>query len=116
MYLVSEGNRFMKIVSTFSRRCFELAGVSTQQIEEMDFVTYPTADFFSALSEAQYLFTSSLYDISKEVIEAGPRLKLIQTMGVGFNKIDRDWRQSVIFLCATIRRATAPPWRNTRSV
>lgn len=90
----------MKIVSTFSRQSFELANVALHQNEEVTFAPFLSEEFFSALAEADCLFTSSLFDLNKEVIGAGKHLKLIQTMGVGFNLIDLDYAaQQSIYVC-----------------
>lgn len=78
----------MNLVSTFNRQIFELAGATPEQLDSIRFTSFGTEDFFKALADAECLFTSSLFDLDKKIIDAAPKLKLIQTMGVGYNQID----------------------------
>lgn len=90
----------MKIVCTFSPSFMEHASVQFPAEWELQFVPYKSGDLHAAFSDADCLFISSLQPLGNEMIAHASRLRLINTLGVGFNKIDLDYtRGRGIYVC-----------------
>ncbi|MDR1559584.1 MAG: glycerate dehydrogenase [Clostridiales bacterium] len=90
----------MKIMSTVDRECFKIARIDPSIVDEIAFSGFKSDQFFLDLVGADCLYTQSMNEISKDIINAGPRLKLIQTLGVGYEKVDLDFARSRgVFVC-----------------
>ena len=63
--------------------------------------------------DAQVLFADPIIDVDREIIGLLPQLKLIQSEGVAFNRIDLEAARGGAFMCATTRGATPTRWRST---
>ena len=79
-----------KVVITVPKARYEQFGVSIPSEWDVTFVPKPYTDeeLIQAVKTADYLLVGSGDRVSKEVINAGSNLKLIQTEGVGFDKVD----------------------------
>lgn len=78
------------VVITVHKSRFEQLGITTPANWDVAFVDNPftEADLLAAAKDAEYLLVESGDRITKEVIDACPCLKMIQTEGVAFDKVD----------------------------
>ena len=91
-----------KVVITVPKARYEQFGVNIPEKWDVTFVPKPYTDeeLIQAVKTADYLLVGSGDRVSKEVINAGSNLKLIQTEGVGFDKVDgQAAREKGIYLC-----------------
>lgn len=67
-------------------------GVEKPEGMEFDFIEWPCSDeeLKEALKDADILWTGPVDFIRKDVIDSAKNLKLIQSLGVGFDKIDLE--------------------------
>ena len=79
----------MKIVSTVPRARFEKHGTKIPEGIELLFLNELDASALSAVQdEADGVLAQSVDFITREFINNCPNLKIIQTEGVGFDKVD----------------------------
>ncbi len=78
------------VVITVHRSRFEQFGIKIPSDWDVAFVDNPYTEdaLIAAAKDAEYLLVESGDRVSKEVINACPQLKLIQTEGVAFDKVD----------------------------
>ena len=78
------------VVITVHRSRFEQFGIKIPSDWDVTFVDNPYTEdaLIAAAKDAEYLLVESGDRVSKEVIDACPQLKLIQTEGVAFDKVD----------------------------
>lgn len=78
------------VVITVHKSRFEQLGITAPANWDVAFVDNPftEADLLAAAKDAEYLLVESGDRITKEVIDACPCLKMIQTEGVAFDKVD----------------------------
>jgi len=91
-----------KVVITVPKARYEQFGVIIPEKWDVTFVPKPYTDeeLIQAVKTADYLLVGSGDRVSKEVINACSNLKLIQTEGVGFDKVDgQAAREKGIYLC-----------------
>ncbi len=79
-----------KLVSTVAPSRFEKYGIYFPEDWDITYVDVPYTDeqLIEALKGVEYLFVGAVHPVSAAVIEANPQLKLIQSEGVAFDKID----------------------------
>lgn len=79
-----------KIVVTVAPSRFEKYGIHFPEDWEITYVDVPYTDeeLIKALEGVEYLFVGAVHPVSAAVIKANPQLKLIQSEGVAFDKID----------------------------
>lgn len=79
-----------RIKSTIKPPLVERFGVEIPEGMELEFINYPCTDdeLIAAAKDADVLWVSPVDIISKNVIDSLPNLKLIQSLGVAFDKID----------------------------
>lgn len=91
-----------KIVSTMKRALMEKFGVEKPAGWEIEYVDYPCADdvIAEACKDADYLLCGPVDPISKNLIDKIGHIKLIHSLGVGFDKIDlQAAKDNDIFVC-----------------
>ena len=78
------------VVSTVASQRFEKYGVSFPEGWNVHFIhrPYTDAELTEACKQADYLLVDSVDPVSADVIASCPKLKLIHTEGVGFDKVD----------------------------
>ena len=90
----------MKIVTTFARESLEVSGLTDGRLQKMVYAEYGTQGFAEELTDAEALFISSLFPLDRGILEQAKKLRLIQTMGVGYEKIDLQYTaQRRIYVC-----------------
>ena len=79
-----------KIVSTVLQSRFDKYGIHFPEDWEITYLETPYTDeeMIKAIGDKEYLLVNATHRVSKEVIDACPNLKLIQSEGVAFNMID----------------------------
>ena len=79
-----------KIVSTVLQSRFDKYGIHFPEDWEITYLEapYTDEDMIKAIGDKEYLLVNATHRISKDVIDACPNLKLIQSEGVAFNMID----------------------------
>ena len=79
-----------KIVSTVLQSRFDKYGIHFPEDWEITYLEspYTDEDMIKAIGDKEYLLVNATHRVSKEVIDACPNLKLIQSEGVAFNMID----------------------------
>ena len=79
-----------KIVSTVLASRFDKYGIHFPEDWEITYLEapYTDEDMIKAIGDKEYLLVNATHRVSKEVIDACPNLKLIQSEGVAFNMID----------------------------
>ena len=79
-----------KIVSTVLQSRFDKYGIHFPEDWEITYLEAPYTDeeMIKAIGDKEYLLVNATHRVSKEVIDACPNLKLIQSEGVAFNMID----------------------------
>lgn len=92
-----------KIKCTFSPSVVDRFGKNRPKEMDFDYINYPLSDedFIEQLKDADILFCGPMEFITKKIIEGGKKLKLIQSIGAGYDKIDLEYaRQRGIYVCA----------------
>ena len=92
-----------KVVSIVNKNLNEKFGKIKPEGIEYVYLEYPCSDdeLVAALQDADALFSASMEYIRKDVIDRCPKLKLIQTIGAGFDKIDSAAaKEKGIYVCA----------------
>lgn len=90
------------VVITVHKSRFEQFGITPPAKWDVLFLNNPFSkeELIAAAKDAEYLLVESGDKITKEVIDACPKLKMIQTEGVAFDKVDgAAAREKGIFLC-----------------
>ncbi len=79
-----------KVVTTITTQRFDKYDVHFPAEWDVTYVKEPYTDdeLIAAAKDAEILFVGSVHTVSKAVIAACPKLKFIQTEGVGFDKVD----------------------------
>lgn len=91
-----------KIKCTCVPKTIERFGVKKPEGMDFEYVNYPCSDeeLIEACKDADILFCGPVDFIRKNVIDACPNLKLIQSQGVGFDKIDLEAAKAKgIYVC-----------------
>lgn len=81
-----------QIKSTLTPNIVDRFGVPKPEGMDFEYVKYPCSDeeLIEQIKDADILFCGPVDFIRKNVIDAMPNLKLIQSLGVGFDKIDLE--------------------------
>lgn len=77
----------MKIVCTLSPDFFSSTGISFPEEWALQFIPFKSEALEPALADADCWFASSLQPLTEERLSWGKKLKLVQTLGVGYDKI-----------------------------
>ncbi len=91
-----------KIVSTMKQALMEKFGVEKPAGWEIEYIDYPCADdvIVEACKDAQYLLCGPVDPLSKDLINRISHIKLIHSLGVGFDKIDlQAAKDNNIYVC-----------------
>lgn len=91
-----------KIVSTMKQALMEKFGVEKPAGWEIEYVDYPCDDdvIAEACKDADYLLCGPVDPISKNLIDKISHIKLIHSLGVGFDKIDlQAAKDQNIYVC-----------------
>ena len=60
----------------------------------------PAADYLAAAGDADFIIADAIGEVSGDLIEAMPRLRLIHSEGVAYNRIDIDAaRRNHVYVC-----------------
>ena len=60
----------------------------------------PAADYLAAAGDAEFIIADAIGEVSGDLIEAMPRLRLIHSEGVAYNRIDIDAaRRNHVYVC-----------------
>lgn len=92
----------IRIKSTIKPPLVERFGVPVPEGMELEFVNFPCSDdeLIESVKDADILWVSPVDVISKKVIDSIPNLKLIQSLGVAFDKIDLDAaKERGVYVC-----------------
>lgn len=90
----------MYIVCTLAPDFLDHMRIRLPQEWEIAFVPYKGEALPTALAQADCWFISSLQPVHADMLQHAKRLRLIHTLGVGFNKIDLSYtRAHGIFVC-----------------
>ncbi len=81
-----------QIKSTIKPPLVERFGVAIPEGMELEFINYPCTDeeLIEQAKDADVLWVSPVDIINKKVIDSLPNLKIIQSLGVAFDKIDLE--------------------------
>ena len=81
-----------KIKCTFTPKIIEKFGGEKPEGMDFEYIKFPCSDeeLIEQLKEADVLFCGPVDFIRKNVIDSLPNLKLIQSLGVGYDKIDLE--------------------------
>ncbi|MDD6919633.1 MAG: 2-hydroxyacid dehydrogenase [Eubacteriales bacterium] len=81
-----------KVVALREPKGVQRFGVPIPEGMEIDFIQWPCSDeeLKAALKDADVLWCGPVDIINKDVIDSAKNLKLIQSLGVGFDKIDLE--------------------------
>ncbi len=81
-----------KVIALREPKGVQRFGVEKPEGMEFDFINYPCSDeeLMLAMKDADILWCGPVDVISKEIIDNSVNLKLIQSLGVGFDKIDLE--------------------------
>ena len=81
-----------KVIALKEPKGVQRFGVEKPEGMEFDFIEWPCSDeeLKEALKDADILWTGPVDFIRKDVIDSAKNLKLIQSLGVGFDKIDLE--------------------------
>ena len=91
-----------RIVSSLPKSRFERYGVLPPSDLDVIYIEPTEQKFLAHIKGADFLWISSLDPIGAELIRASDRLKLIQTQGVGYDKIDlAAAAEKGIYVCNT---------------
>lgn len=98
-----------KIVSTVLQSRFDKYGIHFPQDWEITYLESPYTDeeMIQAIGDKEYLLVNATHRVSKEVMDACPNLKLVQSEGVAFNMIDVNAAKDKGILVANNRGANA---------
>jgi len=98
-----------KIVSTVLQSRFDKYGIHFPSDWEITYLESPYTDeeMIKAIGDKEYLLVNATHRVSKEVIDACPNLKLVQSEGVAFNMIDVNAAKDKGILVANNRGANA---------
>lgn len=91
-----------RVVIATSKSAYEKYGLSIPDAWDAVFVSYQYTDeeMIAAAKDAEILVVGSGHVVSRNVIESCPSLKLIQTEGVGFEKVDVEAaKEKGIWVC-----------------
>ncbi len=91
-----------KIVSTMKQALMEKFGVEKPEGWEIEYVDFPCSDdvIAEACKDADYFLCGPVDVISRELIEKISHIKLIHSLGVGFDKIDlQAAKENNIYVC-----------------
>lgn len=91
-----------QIKSTIKPPLVERFGVAIPEGMELEFINYPCTDdeLIEQAKDADILWVSPVDVISKKVIDSLPNLKLIQSLGVAFDKIDLEAAKDAgVYVC-----------------
>lgn len=91
-----------KVIALREPKGVQRFGVEKPEGMEFDFINYPCSDeeLIEATKDADILWCGPVDIIGKNIIEACPKLKLIQSLGVGFDKIDLELtKEKGIYVC-----------------
>ncbi len=90
----------MHILCTLSAALFDDIDQLIPKEHTISFVPFEKEALEQALPEADCWFASSLQPLGREYLALGRKLRLIQTLGVGFNNIDIAFaKQRGIYVC-----------------
>ncbi|MDL2217765.1 NAD(P)-binding domain-containing protein [Christensenellaceae bacterium OttesenSCG-928-M15] len=90
----------MKTVCTLAPDFLNSMAIPFPPQWSLEFVPYKSGALMSALEDADCWFVSSLQPVNEEKLQHAKRLRLVNTLGVGFNKIDLDYtRERGIYVC-----------------
>ena len=73
------------------------------------------AQIIAAGGEAEVLFADAITPVSAALMAGLPRLRMIHSEGVAFDRIDLSAARERASMSATTRGATPAPWRSRRS-
>ncbi len=98
-----------KIVSTVLQSRFDKYGIHFPSDWEITYLESPYTDeeMIKAIGDKEYLLVNATHRVSKEVMDACPNLKLVQSEGVAFNMIDVNAAKDKGILVANNRGANA---------
>ena len=98
-----------KIVSTVLASRFDKYGIHFPEDWEITYLESPYTDeeMIKAIGDKEYLLVNATHRVSKEVMDACPNLKLVQSEGVAFNMIDVNAAKERGILVANNRGANA---------
>ncbi len=91
-----------KLATTLKKSLIERFGVKVPEYLDIEYVDYPCSDdeIVKACEGASYLLTSPIHIISRNLIERLDSVKMIHSLGVGFDKIDLEAaREKGIYVC-----------------
>lgn len=90
----------MNIVCTLSSDFFNGMAIKFPEEWRLNFLPFKSEALQEVLSTADCWFASSLQPLNSERLSWGNRLRLVQTLGVGFDKIDLAYARSRgIYVC-----------------
>lgn len=86
-----------KVLSTVEASRFDKFGIHYPEDWDVTYLDFPYTDaqMIEALKDREYLLVNATHPVSADVIRANPQLKLIQSEGVGFDKIDFNCAKEV---------------------
>lgn len=91
-----------KVIALREPKGVQRFGIDLPEGMDFDFIEYPCSDedLIAATKDADILWCGPVDIIGKNIIEACPKLKLIQSLGVGFDKIDLETtKEKGIYVC-----------------
>lgn len=91
-----------KVIALKEPKGVQRFGVELPKGMEFDFINYPCSDeeLIEAAKDADVIWCGPVDVIGKNIIDACPNLKLIQSLGVGFDKIDLEaTKERGIYVC-----------------
>lgn len=90
----------MRIICTLSPGLLNDVAIKFPSEWALEFVPYKSEALQSALATADCWFVSSLQPVDRQRLEWGAKLRLIQTLGVGYDKIDFAYTKARgIYVC-----------------
>lgn len=98
-----------RIVSSVLQSRFDKYGIHFPEDWEITYLESPYTDeeMIKAIGDKEYLLVNATHRVSKEVMDACPNLKLIQSEGVAFNMIDFNYAKEKGIPVANNRGANA---------
>lgn len=91
-----------KVIALREPKGVQRFGIPLPEGMDFDFIQWPCSDeeLIEAVKDADILWTGPVDFIRKEVIDSAPNLKLIQSLGVGFDKIDLEAaKEAGVYVC-----------------
>ncbi len=91
-----------KVIALREPKGVQRFGVAKPEGMEFDFIEWPCSDedLKAALKDADILWCGPVDIISADVVKSSPKLKLIQSLGVGFDKIDLETtKERGVYVC-----------------